>query len=131
MGTYIHFTEEQKERANSVDLVEFLRMQGETFIPSGRDKRLKSNHSITIRGNEWFDHATKEGGLAIDFVQNFFRLSFPDAVTMLLGGEQGEVYAKAKEKEEASGYEILNVIDYITLRQYVQLTECQAVSLTY
>lgn len=86
MGTYINFTEEQKGRANSVDLEEFLRRQGETLIPSGREKRLKSNHSITIRGNEWFDHAIEEGGLAIDFVQKFYSLPFPDAVTMLLGG---------------------------------------------
>lgn len=100
MGTYIHFTKEQKERANSVDLVEFLRMQGETLLLSGREKRLKSNHSITIRGNKWFDHATKEGGLAIDFVQSFYGLAFPDAVTMLLGGELGKVYSIVKKKEE-------------------------------
>ena len=93
MGTYIHFTEDQKKRANSVDLVEFLKMQGETLIASGREKRLQSNHSITVRGNEWFDHATKEGGLAIDFVQNFYGQTFPDAVTMLLNGEQGIPYA--------------------------------------
>ena len=48
---YIHFTEEQKLRANSVDLVEFLRRQGEKLIPSGRDKRLASDHSITVRGS--------------------------------------------------------------------------------
>lgn len=101
MGTYIHFTEDQKQRANSVDLVVFLKMQGETLIASGREKRLQSNHSITVRGNEWFDHATKEGGLAIDFVQNFYGLTFPDAVTMLLYGEQGVPYAKAKEREES------------------------------
>jgi hypothetical protein len=100
MSTYIHFTEEQKQRANSVDLEEFLKRQGETLIPSGREKRLKSDHSITVRGNEWFDHAAEEGGLAIDFVQKFYGLSFPDAVTMLLGGEQGEVYTKASTKEE-------------------------------
>lgn len=51
---YIHFTEEQKLRANSVDLVEFLRRQGEKLIPSGRDKRLASDHSITVRGREWY-----------------------------------------------------------------------------
>jgi len=100
MGIYIHFTDEQKQRANSVDLVEFLRIQGETLLPSGREKRLKSNHSITVRGNEWFDHATKEGGLAIDFVQKFYGLSFPDAVTMLLSGEQGVPYSKARSRED-------------------------------
>lgn len=101
MGKYIYFTEDQKQRANSVDLVEFLKMQGETLIASGREKRLQSNHSITVRGNEWFDHATKEGGLAIDFVQNFYGQTFPDAVTMLLNGEQGVLYSKAKEREES------------------------------
>ena len=30
--TYIHFTEEQKYRASCVDLVEFLRRQGEKLI---------------------------------------------------------------------------------------------------
>ena len=59
---YIHFTEDQKLRANSVDLVEFLRRQGEKLIPSGRDKRLASDHSITVRGNEWYDHEAEEGG---------------------------------------------------------------------
>ena len=56
---YIHFTEDQKLRANSVDLVEFLRRQGEKLISSGQDKRLTSDHSITVHGNEWYDHAQK------------------------------------------------------------------------
>ena len=96
MGTYIHFTDEQKQRANSVDLTVFLKMQGETLLPSGREKRLQSNHSITVRGNEWFDHATKEGGLAIDFVQNYYGKSFPDAVTMLL--TVSKVYHMPRQK---------------------------------
>lgn len=100
MGTYIHFKEKQKQRANAVDLVEFLQRQGEKLLPSGREKRLASNHSITVRGNEWYDHALEQGGLAIDFVQSYYGLSFPEAVTMLLGGEQGEVYSKAKERKQ-------------------------------
>lgn len=100
MGTYIHFTEEQKQRANSVDLVEFLQRQGEKLLPSGREKRLASDHSITVRGNKWYDHALEQGGLAIDFVQNFYGLSFPEAVTKLIGDEQGEVYCKAKERKK-------------------------------
>ena len=91
---YIHFTEEQKLRANSVDLAEFLRRQGEKLIPSGRDKRLASDHSITVRGNEWYDHESKEGGKAISFVQTFYGLSYPVAVKRLLVGE-GIAYAQA------------------------------------
>ena len=72
---YIPFTEEQKLRANNVNLVEFLRRQGEKLIPSGRDKRLSSDHSITVRGNEWYDHESKEGGHAISFVQMYYGLT--------------------------------------------------------
>ena len=69
MSTYIHFTEEQKQRAASVDLEEFLRCRGEKLLASGREKRLARDHSVTIRGNKWFDHSKREGGYAIRFVQ--------------------------------------------------------------
>ena len=49
---YIHFTEEQKLRASEVDLVEFLRHQGEKLIRSGPEYRLASDHSVTVRGND-------------------------------------------------------------------------------
>ena len=62
MSTYIHFTEEQKQRAASVDLEEFLRCRGEKLLASGREKRLARDHSVTIRGNEWYDHAEERGG---------------------------------------------------------------------
>ena len=70
MSTYIHFTEEQKQRAAAVDLEEFLRFRGEKLIPSGREKRLAKDHSVTVRGNKWFDHSKREGGYAISFVQH-------------------------------------------------------------
>ena len=53
-GQYIHFTEEQKLRAGAVDLEYFLLGRGEKLIASGREKRLASDHSITVRGNEWY-----------------------------------------------------------------------------
>lgn len=98
--SYIHFTEEQKLRASSVDLVEFLRRQGEKLIRSGPEYRMASDHSVTVRGNEWYDHASKEGGGPISFAQNYFGLSYPEAVTRLLGGEQGRVYEPAPPKKE-------------------------------
>lgn len=102
MGNYVHFTDEQKYRANNVDLADFLSRQGEKLIASGREKRLASDHSITVRGNEWYDHAVEKGGYAIDFVRQFYNLSFPDAVTMLLGGEQGQTYQPADAKKQES-----------------------------
>ncbi len=100
MGNYIHFTEEQKYRANNVDLIDFLYRQGEKLITSGREKRLASDRSITLRGNEWYDHSKEHGGYAIDFVKDFYNLSFPEAVILLLGGEQGIEYTPAKKKKQ-------------------------------
>lgn len=96
---YIPFTDEQKQRTNSVDLVEFLRRRGERLLPSGRDKRLDSDHSVTIRGCEWFDHAVPVGGRAISFVQRQYGLSYQEAVKLLLNGEDGAGYPTANEEE--------------------------------
>ena len=100
MSSYIHFTEEQKQRAAAVDLEEFLRCRGEKLLSSGREKRLASDHSVTVRGNEWYDHAEERGGHAVSFVQRFYGLSYPDAVTLLLGGEPGTAYPSAGERTE-------------------------------
>lgn len=86
---YIHFTDEQKQRANSVDLVDFLQRQGEQLVRSGREWRWKRHDSVTVRGNQWFRHSRKEGGHAIDFVQQFYDMSFPEAVSYLLGEDSG------------------------------------------
>lgn len=99
MSGYVYFTEEQKQRANAVDLEDFLFRQGEKLLKSGREKRLASDHSITVRQNRWYDHAAEKGGFAIDFVRMFYNRSFPEAVTMLLDGEQGQIYCESKPKE--------------------------------
>jgi len=99
MGVYVHFTDEQKYRANNVDLADFLHRQGEKLIPSGRDKRLASDHSIIVHGNQWYDHSSERGGYAIDFVRQFYDLTYPEAVTKLLGGEQGQVYDSAGQED--------------------------------
>lgn len=100
MGKYIHFTEDQKRTAASVDLEFFLRSRGETLIPSGREKRLASDHSITVRGCEWYDHAEARGGHAVSFVQRFYGLSYPEAVSLLLGNELDTPYPPAKEQTQ-------------------------------
>ena len=100
---YIEFTDSQKQRAATVDLEAFLLSRGERLLHEGRDKRLASDHSVTICGNEWFDHATKEGGGPVTFVQKFYGLSYPEAMSCLLNGEQGKIRTtppKQKEKKE-------------------------------
>lgn len=100
MGTFIYFSDEQKHRANSVDLPEFLRRRGEKLIRSGREYRLGSDHSITVRGDEWYDHAAEQGGGPVAFMQKFYGLSYPEAMVALLGGEQGKAYAQANRQAE-------------------------------
>ena len=99
---YIPFTEEQKLRANNVNLVEFLRRQGEKLIPSGQDKRMASDHSITVRGNKWFDHSARVGGYAVSFVQRYYRLPYQEAVLLLLGRKNRKTYEQAKPVNEVS-----------------------------
>ena len=97
---YIQFTDDQKRRASEVDLERFLLRQGEKLLISGFEKRLASDHSVTICGNEWYDHAVKAGGGPISFVQQFYNLSYPEAITRLLDGEQGTVDTSARKQEK-------------------------------
>ena len=98
MPKFIPFTDAQKEQAASVDLEEFLRHRGEKLIASGRDKRLASDHSITIRGCEWFDHATEQGGKAISFVKQFYGLSYPEPCRCCWAMISAEVILRQKRK---------------------------------
>ena len=82
---YIPFTQTQKEQAAATDLEAFLQSRGERLIRSGREKRLASDHSVTVRGSEWYDHAEQRGGNAISFLQKYFNMSFPEAMQALLG----------------------------------------------
>ena len=81
---YIHFTEEQKLQANAVDLVEFLRFKGEPLIRSGPEFRLANNHSVTVRGSGWYDHAAEKGGGPVTFLKEFYGMNYPQAVITLL-----------------------------------------------
>ncbi len=106
---YIYFTEEQKHRANAASLVDNLRSRGEKLIRSGSEYRLVyfdssgEHDSITIKGNEWYDHSAEEGGMAPKFLQRFYGMDYPTAVAELLGGETGSVdrpiVVKREEKE--------------------------------
>lgn len=86
---YIPFTDEQKRQANLMDLSEFLRRKGEPLIQSGRELRMGSNHSVTVRGNEWYDHAAETGGGPVSFLKEFYGMDYPEAVLALLGQDGG------------------------------------------
>ncbi len=97
---YIHFTEEQKLRANAADLVEFLRFKGEPLIREGSEFRMASNHSVTIRGSEWYDHATEKGGGPVTFLKEFYGMSYQEAVLTLLNEDAGQLCPQASAPQE-------------------------------
>ena len=111
MGKFVYFTSTEKRQANEVDLPSFLRDRGEKLLRAGREYRLASDHSITVRANRWYDHAARRGGHAISFVRQFYSygqqrlqetLGLDDAAVEMLDGYMDfEKYGK--ECMEADG----------------------------
>lgn len=91
MGDFIYFTDEQKERANAVPIADILQKEHEEVERSGNEWRWKRHKSVTFRGSSWYRHSQQVGSHAIDFMQEFFGMSYPEAVTYLLDGETGQV----------------------------------------
>ena len=124
MGKFIYFTSAEKRQANEVDLPSFLLDRGEKLIMAGRDYRLVSDHSITVRGPMWYDHAARKGGRSISFVQQFYDKTYPEAVTMLLGRDgQGIIPIVKKEPEPREPKPFALPEAYLNMRRlYAYLT---------
>ena len=132
---YIPFTNEQLIRANTVDLVEFLRLKGENLERCGKEHKLVytdsngKHDSIMIHGSNWFDHKNQIGGGAIKFMQQFYGLSFPIAVQTLLGADMPKITHRAtetmaeKEKAEFSlppeNKTMYRVFAYLTKQRFI------------
>ncbi len=95
------YTQEQINRANQVNLEQFLCSQGEKLIKSGHEYRWERYDSLTVKGNKWFRHSQNKGGYPVDFVMEFFDKTFPEAVQMLIGEEAvAECVVEAAPKAE-------------------------------
>ncbi|MBR1382686.1 MAG: DUF3991 and TOPRIM domain-containing protein [Ruminococcus sp.] len=112
---YIPFTDEQIALANSVDLEHFLRMRGERLERVGISSKLiytdgsGTHDSIMIHGNEWYDHKNQYGSGPIKFMQDFYGMTFPEAVQELLGVRVTPISHKSREdnvKEEKKEFEL-------------------------
>ena len=92
MAEFIPFTDDDKLRASSVDLVSFLQSRGEQLKRLGHDYKLiytdgsGVHDSIMIRGNHWYDHKNQIGGGPIKFMRDFYGMTYQDAMISLLGG---------------------------------------------
>ena len=118
----MHYTKEQIDRANRVNLEEFLRGQGEVLIKSGREFRWKEHDSLTVKGNKWFSHSQSKGGYSLDFVMEFYGKTFPEAMQLLIGKEGfSEITLMPEEREQPPDFHLPlhnrtneNVIEYLT-----------------
>lgn len=121
------YTQEQIDRANEVDLEEFLRNHGEELIKSGSESRWKAHDSLTVKGNKWFRHSENKGGLPIDFVMEFYGKTFPEAVELLIGEGAGTASASPslcspKFRLPTQNATNQNVIDYLTQQRGLSLS---------
>lgn len=104
MGTYIHYTQEQKDKARTTDLVDLLERQGERLKRSGNEYQWRDgSNKVTIRGNLWYHQYEEVGGDAIDFVRKFYNKDYPEAMEYLLNGYGGTLTAAPpiQQKEKA------------------------------
>lgn len=107
MSTYIHYTNEQKERARSTDLADLLQRQGEQLKRSGKEYQWRDgSNKVTIRGNLWYHQYEEVGGDAIDFVRRFYNKDYPEAMEYLLNGYGGTLTAAPPIEKEIKEFEL-------------------------
>lgn len=101
------YTEEQIARANETDLVSLLRARGEKLQKSGKEYRWMKHDSLTVDHNEWYRFSGSKGGHPIDFLMEFYNMSFPEAVKTLINELPGEDKQEVKkmEQEDAGSHE--------------------------
>ena len=106
------YTQEQLEKANSVNLEEYLLHRGEKLKRTGKESRFYyrdsggEHDSVSVSGNRWYDHKNQTGGYPVKFLQEFYGLGFREAVRELLDGEtpvnmqeQAEISCAEKQRE--------------------------------
>ena len=95
------YTREQIQRADDTDLYVFLSGRGEKFKRCGKEYRWLRHDSVMINKNEWYRFSQNKGGHAIDFMKEFYGLSFAEAVKELLGEEGVGETNRRTGKEDA------------------------------
>ncbi len=107
MSNYIHYTQEQKDRARTTDLVDLLQRQGEHLKRSGAEYQWRDgSNKVTIRGNLWYHQYDQVGGDAIDFVRRFYNKDYPEAMEYLLNGYGGTLTTAPPVKKEIKNFEM-------------------------
>ena len=114
---------EQIERANLVNLPDFLRSQGFALKQVGREYILQEHDSLHIKDNKpgelgkWFRFSENKGGNNIQFVQEFMGLPFLVNEHVLIPRQDTEVLveqALCLLEKEKKHKEIVRILDLCT-----------------
>lgn len=128
MSGYVHFTDEQKDRARQTDIVSLLERQGEKVRRAGSEYEwLDGTAKVSIRGNLWFHQYEREGGNAIDFVKRFFDKSYTEAMQFLLNGEGGELKTAPPVEKKADGIFVMPRRNETSARAYAYLSKSRGI----
>ena len=97
MNGKVYFSDEDRRKARTTDIAEFLRQNGESVRRCGSEYVwLDGSQKVTVRNNVWFSHYEQKGGDAVDFVRKYFDKNYYEAVRMLLSDN----FTVRKEREE-------------------------------
>ena len=128
MSGFVHFTDEQKDRARQTDIVSLLERQGEKVRRAGSEYEwLDGTAKVSIRGNLWFHQYEREGGNAIDFVKRFFDKSYTEAMQFLLNGEGGELKTAPPVEKKADGIFEMPRRNETSARAYAYLSKSRGI----
>ena len=93
-------TEEQIERANTVDVLDYIqRTESQNIKRVGREYRLKDHPSLAVSPGQWYWHSHKMGGkTAVGYLTDVRGYSYPDAVCAVLNERAMERSTDPKPK---------------------------------
>lgn len=98
-------TDEQIERANYINLPQFLMMHGFDLKKVGREYVWKEHDSLHIKDNDsgergqWFRFSENKGGDNISFLREYMGMSFAQAVESLTGEHIDRTYTPSRNYE--------------------------------
>lgn len=101
----MRITDEQKERANLVNLPQFLMAHGFDLKKVGKEYVWKEHDSLHIKDNgpgergQWFRFSENKGGDNIGFLREYMDMSFLDAVEALTGEHIDRTYTPCRTYE--------------------------------
>jgi len=102
--TFVYYTEEQKEEARQIDIMDFLaKYEGFTFERVGHEYHCREHNSLVINADHkrWFWNSKEMGGHdAISYLQKIHNMDYPSAMAAIVGNGQERTIKYSKSIPE-------------------------------